>query len=427
MRPAILLLAIYLALATPLVAIAQTPKFRQVDERRAGQVGIRKIVGRHLRLYTDLPASNAVDELPVVFDAAVEQWAEYFGVPQRRVARWKMQGFLMQDKAKFAALKLLPKTNSDFANGYTQGHELWLAEQPSDYYRRHLLLHEGTHGFMHTFLGNVGPGWYSEGMAELLGTHRWEEGQLKLNTMPTDREEVPMWGRIKLIRDASRSGASLGLSAVLGLDQQRVLSTDQYAWCWGLCKFLDSDPQWQPKFRQLYKHVSDPKFNQYFRETFGDAQMEQEWKAFVATLDYGYDAERMAVVHTAVSEGQPEGTVEIAADRGWQATGWQLRAGQRYEITATGRFQIAQDSQPWPCEPGGVTLRYNGGQPLGILLGAIQSANGNSFAEPVVIGLQRTLEPDRDGQLYLRVNDSPAQLSDNKGSLRATLSVPTSK
>ena len=59
---------------------------------------------------------------------------------------------------------------------------------------------------MYTLLGAVGPGWYMEGMAELLGTHRWQEGQLQLRVIPDHRQEVPMWGRIKLVRDAYRDG-----------------------------------------------------------------------------------------------------------------------------------------------------------------------------------------------------------------------------
>ncbi|NOY30547.1 MAG: hypothetical protein GXP28_10345 [Planctomycetes bacterium] len=418
MRFAILSQAIFLAIIAS-IAAAEPPAYRQVDERRAGQLGIRKIVGRHLRLYTDLPASNAVDELPVVFDAAVEQWADYFGIAPQQVARWKMQGFLIQDRAKFAALKLLPETHSDFKNGYTQGLELWLHEQPSDYYRRHLLLHEGTHGFMYAHLGGTGPGWYSEGMAELLGTHHWKNAQLQLGVMPTDREEVPMWGRIKLIREASRAGQSLSLQAVLGLGQRRALTTDQYAWCWGLCNFLDSHPQWQPKFRQLHQHVADPKFNQRFLAMFEDTQLEHEWNAFVATLDYGYDAKRMAIVQRDFGDAATE---NIAADRGWQeVTGWQLQAGKEYRITAEGSFQIAKTPEPWPCEPGGITLEYHEGRPLGMLLGAFCYANGDTFSEPIDIGLGQTIKPKKNAQLYLRVNDSPARLSDNKGTLRVSL------
>jgi len=227
-----------------------------------------------------------------------------------------------------------------------------------------------------------------------LGTHRWKDAQLQLGVMPTDRGEVPMWGRIKLIREASQAGQSLGLQAVLGLGQRRVLTTDQYAWCWGLCNFLDSHPQWQPKFRQLQQHVADAKFNQRFQETFSDSKLEQEWNAFVATLDYGYDAERMAIVQRNIVERDfwdMAGVERIAADRGWQATGWQLQAGKEYCITAEGRFFMAQSPEPWPCEPGGITFEYHEGRPLGMLLGAFCYANGDTFSEPLGLGLSSTM------------------------------------
>lgn len=404
------------------VTIASQPEtYRQVEERRAGQLGIRKIVGRHLRLYTDLPASNAVDELTVVFDAAVEQWADYFGILPQRVAGWRMQGFLMQERAKFAALGLLPEARFEFENGYSQGHELWLDEQPSDYYRRHLLLHEGTHGFMFAHLGEVGPGWYMEGMAELLGTHRWQDGQLRLSAMPASREEAPMWGRIKLIRDASREGKALGLSTVLAFDKRRMLTTDQYAWSWALCKFLDSHPRWQEEFRQLPSHVADSEFNEQFLRAIPVDQVAHEWNAFVATLDYGYDPARMAIVQRGSNAVTAKDGVSIAADRGWQATGWLLQAGKEYHVSAKGRYQIARDSEPWPCEPGGVTLEYLDGNPLGMLLGAMQFSDGDTFSQSLPIGLARTIKPDRDAELYLRVNDSPARLSDNEGELQATI------
>jgi len=409
---------------------------RKVDPRRAAKIGIRKLSGQHLRLYTDLPASKAVDELPRVFDAAVPQWAKYFGIPAARVADWRIQGYLMQDRTKFAALGLLPKENPEFVNGFASGHELWLEEQPSDYYRRHLLLHEGTHCFMNTQLGGSGPGWYREGMAELLGTHHWDGRQLQLRYLPARRDEVPMWGRTKLIRAAFRNGKALTLPAVLAIDGRRQWSTEQYAWTWALAQFLDSHPRYQEKFRELSSAVSDRRFNQRFRQEFRDqwSDLLVEWQAFVATLDYGYDAKRMAMQHqTARSVAEDPQTVSIAADRGWQSTGWLLQAGQTYRITAVGRYQIAFDTAPWPCEPGGVTLDYHDGHPLGMLLGALRPEANSSpsaskgqdadadFQHPMAIGLQATLAPRHDAVLYLRVNDSPARLADNQGTLQATI------
>ncbi len=403
--------------------ITAAEPFRRVDERRAGQVGIRKVVGRHLQLYTDLPASHAVDELPVVFDAAVEQWAAYFSVPLSQVADWRMQAFLMRDRAKFAALGLMPETRPDFVNGYSQGLELWMDEQPSDYYRRHLLLHEGTHGFMFSQLGGVGAGWYMEGMAELLGTHRWKDAKLTLGHMPTSREETPMWGRIKLLDEASEAGGTLGLGDVMTFNAREAMSTEQYAWCWAMCKFLDSHLQLREQFRQLPAHVNDANFNLQFRQRFRQdwADLQFEWRAFLTALDYGYDARRMTISHTPSARIESEDMVVIAADRGWQSTGWLLKAGQSYRISAAGTYQIAKDSQPWLCEPGGVTLEYHAGRPLGMLLGLLRMEGEDGRVSPLAIGLQAVIKPRSDAILYLRVNDSPARLADNKGDLRVTI------
>ena len=434
-----LLLLIFLVQYAATCAAIDFPSPRKVDERRAAQVGVRKIVGRHLRLYTDLPPSDAVDGLAVIFDAAVPLWAEYFRVDVGQLRNWRMQGYLMQDRAKFGALGLLPKEKPEFTNGYSNGSELWLMEQPSDYFRRHLLLHEGTHGFMAIFLGDTGQlgdtgaGWYMEGMAELFGTHQYlekrgQDGRLDVRVMPSRREDVPMWGRIKLIRDANREHRPLDLPAVMALEKRRTFSTNEYAWCWALCQFLDSHPRWQSKFRKLSLQVDEQGFNQRFRRNFGGewGELLTEWRAFVATLDYGYDSRRMAMQHLPPSRVTDERRVTISTDRGWQSTGWLLKSGEEYQVRAKGRYQIAKDGDnvddgAWPCEPGGVTIEYHEGRPLGMLLGAWRSTAGNRFSEPIAIGLATTLKPAEDVVLYLRVNDSPARLSDNRGTLSASL------
>src|SRR5262245_47315754 len=145
------------------------------------QAAIREISSKHLTLYTDLPAGAEIDALPVLFDQAVPQWCAYFGIDDnQRVAAWRMRGYLMQARAHFAADGLLPADLPNFLNGYTRGDQLWLYNQTSDYYRRHLLLHEGTHAFMAEIRRLVGPAWMNEGMAELLATHRLEDGRLML-------------------------------------------------------------------------------------------------------------------------------------------------------------------------------------------------------------------------------------------------------
>jgi hypothetical protein len=98
-------------------------------------------------------------------------------------------------------------------------------------------------------------------------------------------------------------------------------------------------------------------------------------------------------------------------------------------VQASGRYQIAAEKtaegeRVWPCEPGGVTIEYHDGRPLGMLLGAIVpegAGAGEAFAQPLAIGLDCAITPKTNGTLYLRVNDSAARLDDNRGTLTITI------
>jgi hypothetical protein len=415
-------------------SVGQSAKL--IDESKFQTGGIRKLVSKHLQLYTDVPSSPEVDRLPQIFDEAVPQWAAYFGVELEKTANWQARGFLIGDARRFEALGLMPPDHPKFTNGISMGAELWFHDQPTPYYRRHLLLHEGTHVFMASFLGGCGPGWYMEGTAELFGTHRLDEktGRLEVRIMPKRREEVPMLGRIKLIRDAIADNRSLTLSTIMQFDNSKQLGNEAYAWCWAAAKFLDTHPRYRDRFRALRKRVLDPNFNNLMRRDYaGDwSNLSAEWQAYVATLDHGFDFDRMAIDFRRGKPLTGANKVEIAADRGWQSSGVWLEANKSYKLTAAGRYQIATDGDPvssrfWPCEPGGITIEYHDGQPLGMLLGALhedgEAASNDklSFAEPSPIGLQATIKPVTSGTLYFRVNESAARLDDNRGTL--TVSV----
>jgi hypothetical protein len=151
--------------------------------------------------------------------------------------------------------------------------------------------------------------------------------------------------------------------------------------------------------------------------------MQAGWQAYVKALDYGYDFERMAIDFRQGAPVNAPVTGTISADRGWQSSGARLEAGRSYHVSATGRYQIANDAEPWPCEPGGVTIDYHNGRPLGMLLGAIDGrTKGATLADPIDIGLKATITPSASGTLYLRVNDSAGRLDDNRGELTVTVS-----
>lgn len=430
--------AIVFAATLPAVADPPAPpqgdgEQRELNDRKIESAGIRKLTGKHLILVTDVPSSPEIDRLPAVFDAAVPLWAEYFGVDLKKTERWQARGYLMGERRRFESLGLLPPGHADFQNGISMGAEFWWLDQPTAYYRRHLMLHEGTHVFMVSFLGGCGPGWYMEGIAELFATHRLDEqsGELSMRIMPESREEVPMLGRIKLIRDAVAAEHILTLPEVMKLDNREQLGNEAYAWCWAAAKLLDTHPRYRQRFHSLYESVLDPQFNDRFRHVFENdwQNLNAEWQAYIAALDHGYDFDRMAVDFRSgepASAGSARAT--IASDQGWQSTGIRLETGHAYKVTAAGRYQIATEKteagvKPWPCEPGGVTVEYHDGHPLGMLLGAVIPAAEfpptapMTFAHPIAIGLEATIKPAASGTLYLRVNDSAANVEDNRGSL----------
>lgn len=408
------------------------PPAREIDAARAAAAGIRELRGKHVRIYTDLPASDEVDRLPAVFDAVYPQWCNYFGVPQVTNPPWRANAFIMQNRERFKAAGLLPEYLPEFENGFAEGHELYVVEQPTEYYRRHLLLHEGTHSFMLTRLTGSFPTWYFEGMAELFGTHRVDDGPggLKVQTryMPRDREEVPFWGRTKLITDAYREGRARNLKGVFAIEPSRNMGNEEYAWSWAACYFFDMHPAYRERFRTLFKLPVCSDFMEAMQKLYeseGD-QIVTQWQDFITGLDYGYDLERAAI---RFQPGQPlpvsGATVSVATDCGWQSTGIRLQAGRTYELTAAGRYRVANESKPWYSEPDGVTIRYHDGLPLGMLVAAVQpdhvGGGTTPLIKPVDIGSASKLTPQQDGTLYVKINEASAGLADNEGSLRLTV------
>ncbi|QDU87156.1 hypothetical protein Pla175_05120 [Pirellulimonas nuda] len=418
-------------------AFAEWPPPPPLDADRLAAAGLRVVSGPRLELVTDLPPSPAIDELPSVVEAAMPAWDRYFAhTGEQAPADWRLRMYLVRDRQPLEALGLMPDRGGDFLNGLSLGYEAWVAEQSTDYYRRHLVLHEATHSYMATVLGGCGPGWYMEAMAELLGTHAWDpgSGRLELGVMPASRGASAYWGRVKSVRDAFAAGKALSVPAVMKIDNRQVLGPDSYAWVWSLAKLLDSHPRYQPRFRDLPKEVLREDFDDGFRAAFADdwSDLALEWRLFVSRLDYGYQVAPEAIDFR---PGRPlaeePAEVTVAADRGWQSTGVAVEAGRPVRLSASGRFVVHRDAEgtPWPCEAGGVTLEYFAGRPLGMLLAAIdqrESAGGEggsawfegSLLRPVGVGPEAELVPLHSGTLYLRVNDSPAAVAENQGELR---------
>jgi hypothetical protein len=413
-------------------ATADRRALGEIDEARAKAAGIRKLTGRHLVLYTDVMAEASVDELPAVFDAAFPQWCEHLGLDAKAHTDWRMRGFLVKDQARFDAVGLWPADLPQFLNGYTRGREFWLYNQTSEYYRRHLMLHEGVHGIMFSLQRSNGPAWYMEGVAELLATHRWSAGKLTLPYFPATAADVPKLGRIEIVQTQFKEGKALYLRDVLALENRHYLENEPYAWSWAAAAFLYGHPAYRDRFRALLKRRAGGDLNEQFKQVYADdaRQLGEEWQVFIGELAHGYDFERTRLDFAAAKstpEANKPAKVSIAADRGWQHTGLRLESGKRYKLTAAGRFTLASVPKPWTSEPGGVTIRYHRGLPLGVLLAVVRSDEApvgpSPFFNPQEIGLGATIEPQQAGILYLRINDFAGELADNSGAATVTVAV----
>jgi hypothetical protein len=404
------------------------------DAARAAELGIARYESKRLLLYTDIDPEIA-RTLPPLFDQAYDAWNEYFGAlpPDREGTEYQVTGFIMQDKDRFREAGMLPaEARALLVHGIHRRNEFWMNAQDYDYYRRHLMVHEGTHCFMTTMPLAPLPVWYYEGMAELFGTHRLDtEGRATFRVMPGAAENFDGFGRVEMIRNAVKEGRCLTPQGVVDLTMKEFAESksDPYAWSWALCKFLDTHPRYRERFRELADNLDGNEFARRMQSSFGsDAVLWVEWELFVRNLVYGYDIERAAIDFRR-GEPLPAGgsiATDIRADAGWQSSGVWVEAGRTYSITAAGQVSLAQEPKPWISEPAGVSIRYASGKPIGRLVAGIQSetpptGTGEGALWKVIdVGPAATTTPTVDGTLYFRVNDFWNELADNQGAYRVT-------
>ena len=396
----------------------------QVDEELLAQAGVRKLEGKHITLYTDLPSEPDVDTLPDVFDRCVPEWCEYFGLREENHESWHMTGFYMEDRELFDRLELMPDYVINFREGYCYGKNLWAVEQENSYRRRQLLIHEGTHGFMIHAFGSCGPPWYMEGIAEILSTFSIEEdGTVALNVMPASTEDSPYWGRIWLIRQLVDEGEVLSIDQVIA--NRVVLENEDYCWVWTLGYFLDHHPRYSERFRDMAEFVRGPDFDDRFVRVMRPTEqlMREEWQLFLQELEYGHDIDQSVLdVKPGDVKPGPEAIFEVRADKGWQNSLIQVEAGRTYLVEAVGQYTVDDEPRPWACEPNGVTMRYYKGHPYGLLLGAVRAndlppGETSLLTEPLAIGLRMPIISEKSGTLHFRINESSAEYGDNTGKL----------
>jgi hypothetical protein len=408
------------------------PKY---DEERLKDLGIRRYASRHMVLYTDIDPDLA-RPLPGLMDHAYAAWEEYFGPlpPDSAGTDFQMIGHIMSDRGLFREAGILTDEIRIHLEGVYRNQVFWMHDQPDDYVRRHLMLHEGTHCYMIAFPNTTNRHiWYMEGMADLFRTHTTDaSGTSRFRVFPTDRQNFPGMGRTRVIEEEVQQKGPRRVEDVENLTQRDFLNYDAYSWSWALCAFLDGHPKYRDRFCKIGQMVvgqydAPLDLRQIFKSDW--TELSEEWLVFAGNVRYGYDIERTVLD---LSPGKPlpasGAESDIAANRGWQTSGILVEQGKTYRITATGKCVLATVPKPWDSEARGISIRYHAGQPIGKLVATIRSPSLSektpytTMLRVIPIGQDVQFTPEVPGTLYFRVNDFWNELGDNSGIYRVKLS-----
>jgi hypothetical protein len=399
----------------------------------ARRAGLRLLEGRHLLLATDRPirAGDGVEELPAVFDQAFVVWCRHFRIDPAAHADWRPFGCLMVDRERFRLAGLLPDDGRipDFKNGFCDAGRFWLMDQSNPTYRRHLLLHEGVHAFTLTLRSSTAPSWYTEGIAEFLATHRVERladapPRFVQTPIPAAAPDVEQLGRIEVIRRGRETARVPALDDVFLTPPSAHQSLDAYAASWAAVALLAGHPAHAAALASAEQSPLDEQFTTRLRHTaeWDEARASRDFDAFTDELDYGFDFSRSSIDW---SQGDPlvaPARIDVDATRGWQNSGFSLEKDGRHRLVASGRVTVgAIADTKLESEPGGISLRWYRGRPVGRLLAAQWVERPDDGGRPRFLilgeGPQSEFNALADGPLYLKINDAPGDLADNAGSL----------
>ena len=401
------------------------------------QQGLYELNTPRLTLITDIPMDDELKSWPGLFEQSIQQLQAYFGVDSKVFDGLHVTATLIGDRERFKKLGVLDNVPA-FDEGYQLGDNLYIREQPTVYFRRLLFLHEATHWIVWRLYGGGGSPWFMEGMAEMQGTHSLTDGRLKLGVLPSSRELVSGWGRLRMIDETLNQGAAPSMSEILAYGNQREDHVIRYAWSWAACVFFTNHPKYGPVLRELYDKKLDYsnslsfKFKKRLAAEWADVLV--DWNAFVSDLDFGYDLQRSRFVSGDNTKRRKlNGGVivnfPLETDRGWQATGIMLEIGKPVRITCSGKYILkkptSQSDSNWVVEPQGVTYEFFRGNPLGCVIASVVPRDEVDQTErwkTIRIGRETEIVPDAVGELFLKVNEPSKGLWDNAGSISTEIS-----
>ena len=174
-------------------------------DRLKNTEGFTWYVSQHYALKTDFPAERAKHYLTLL-ELAYPHLVQMFGREPTGIDQKRMAVVYAKDKQTLAQAMASDGRSWDFRGGGITFDECSATYQyPSgglQYHLRYILLHEVTHLFQACLTGNLRsmPGWYTEGVADLLSHHVWEAGRQRLTLNVLDKATDINWLDLALRR-----------------------------------------------------------------------------------------------------------------------------------------------------------------------------------------------------------------------------------
>jgi hypothetical protein len=294
--------------------------------------------------------------------------------------------------------------------------------------RRGIAEHEVIHAYCIQTFGTGGPEWYKEGMAEIAS-----RGSTRDSGMQCSREQFASLrtGKHSTINEVlavgdTRTLLSAALNSMMEdpLHKGRHVSVkawkqqhadhvaqarDEYLRSWAFCYLLLNNPNYTKRFRAsrtILLTEQQGTFDNCFEAVRGEIAFEYEFLLDHVAVGYRVDLCRWdwQTQFQRLEDHHSHRTL-VKAARGFQASGLEVVAGQRYNCQADGRWSTGAG-----CEMTDADGREDDSSRL---VGVVM--NGFKLGEPFLLGTSSSFVAPMDGRLHLRCNDAWNELGDNEG------------
>lgn len=173
--PSSALLAVGCAAKPDRIQLLTQEPFERADWKYDGQIG-KKLVTRHYEIYTTLRDDYLIDYLPVLMEAAFEEYRSMVPASREPGERMKVYLFASRDQwAKFTRKFTGPLSRVflQIRNGGYSERGVTVIQYASHQTTFPIMTHEGFHQYLYHYVNPSVPAWLNEGLAVYFEGQRW--------------------------------------------------------------------------------------------------------------------------------------------------------------------------------------------------------------------------------------------------------------